>query len=362
MNKKILLIGPRPDPVTGVSLANAVIYENIGKYGKYSIDGINMSYSKLEGLGSFSFEKAFFYAKLYKNIFKICKADIVYITPGQTFFGVVKYAPFIFFARILKKQMLAHIHGNYLHLEYKTVSGWKQRVMYFILSKVDKGIVLSGLLRDNMTPFIDTKHIYELKNFAGDELFTRNSGEDDLHTDHLRVLYLSNLIPEKGIFDLLDALLILQNKGISFTAQIAGSIDPQNADKIHAKLHALSKNVEYLGIVGGQNKKNALLQSNVFVFPTYYPMEGQPISILEAMATGNIILTTNHAGIADIFTDVINGYYVEKHSPENVAQKLINISGDLKAQKHIMENNKQIAAEQYRVESFINNFIKILES
>jgi len=31
------------------------------------------------------------------------------------------------------------------------------------------------------------------------------------------------------------------------------------------------------------------------------PMEGQPISILEAMATGNIILTTNHAGIPDIF-------------------------------------------------------------
>lgn len=357
--KELLLIGPLPNPITGVSLANQVICENVGKYSDIKIDSINMSYHKLEGLGKLSLDKILFYSKLYKNIFKIFSADLVYITPGQTFFGVIKYAPFIFLSKITGKKIIAHIHGNHLHLEYKNSSVLKKYIMKAVLSMVDKGIVLSRSLKDNMRPFVAEENIYILENFAEDGLFGKRK---EYQLDYLRILYLSNLMPEKGIFDFLDALLILKERNIKFSAQVAGAVDFAHKVKIEEYFGRLGDGVEYLGVVRGDAKRDAFVNSNVFVFPTYYTLEGQPIAILEAMATGNVILTTKHAGIPDIFAEGVNGYYVEKKSPASIAEKLAEVSSNLAGIKNIMLDNQRIAAEKYRVETFIRNFIHILES
>jgi len=358
---KVLLIGPLPDPVTGLSIANKTVMDNLGKYSDdFQIESVNMSYDRLGEIGKFSVSKALFFLKLYKNIFRIPKFDIIYITPGQTFFGVVKYSLFIYFAKLLRKTIIIHIHGNGLSNIYDSSSSWKKLIMKSILKKADKGIVLSESLKGNMTPFIEDENIFILYNFVEDLLF-ENSDEHIFHDDHLRILYLSNLMPEKGIFDLLDALKKLEKKNIKFTAQIAGAIDKEHKTEILQKIENLSENVEYLGVVKGKEKKKAFMDSNIFVFPTYYPMEGQPIAILEAMGTGNIILTTNHAGIKDIIADSKNGYFIEKNSPESILEKLLDISNNISIYKNIYDNNRYEAQEKYTVKKFINNFVKILE-
>ncbi len=359
--KHLLLIGPLPDPVTGVSLANKMLLDNVSKYDKeYLTDSINMSYHQLENLGKFSLKKTLFYVGLYKSLSKIFKADIVYITPGQTFFGIIKYAPFVWLSKLLGKQLIAHIHGNHLHEAYAN-AGWKKPFMRAVICCIDKGIVLSPSLLPNLIPFIAKKHIYSLANFAEDFLF--EATENKLfHTDKLRVLYLSNLIPEKGIFDLLEALKKLKAKKVPFLAQIAGAIDAQHQQKLDALFKALAPEVEYLGVVHAEKKKDALINSNVFVFPTYYPMEGQPIALLEAMATGNVILTTNHAGIPDIFEDGKNGYYIDKHSPNHIAECLERLAAQpAKEISLIVQYNKHMANQHFRIEHFVRNFISILE-
>lgn len=50
---------------------------------------------------------------------------------------------------------------------------------------------------------------------------------------------------------------------------------------------------------------------------TRYPNEGQPISILEAMGNGMMIVTTDHAGIPDIVEDGVNGIIAQKFVPLN---------------------------------------------
>jgi glycosyltransferase involved in cell wall biosynthesis len=153
----------------------------------------------------------------------------------------------------------------------------------------------------------------------------------------------------------------LQEKNINFSAQIAGGIAPNLQDEIGKILKKLSATTKYLGIIKGQDKKSALQNSNVFILPTLF-IEGQPLSILEAMATGNIILTTNSEGIADIFEENKNGFYINKKDPEDIAKKLISISQNLPSYQNIMLYNRENAGQKYQVKTFINNFIKILES
>ena len=100
---RILIVGPQPNPITGLSLANSIVLEYLPRYTNNSIDLINTKYSVLkEDLGKFDIKKVFHYIKQYKDLIKIKSVDKVYITIGQTFFGVLKYYPYFLFSKIWK--------------------------------------------------------------------------------------------------------------------------------------------------------------------------------------------------------------------------------------------------------------------
>jgi len=357
---KVLIIGPFPPPITGNSLVNKLVFKHFPiLYPIIKMDKINNSYPVLkEDLGRFSFKKLFFYFSQYLKILKVFNADKIYIAIGITFFGVLKYAPFIFFAKLLRKEVIIHIHSNHLWKEYETLKGIRKKMFYNVLAKADKGIVLSSSLRKNLTPFLNNDKIYELENFAEDFLFENSI---DKNVKELRLAFLSNLMIEKGIVDLLEALLILQDQGVNFKAKIAGGIDTEMEKIILPYFDKLSENVEYLGVVHGDQKKNLLDWSNVFVFPTYYTMEGQPICIFEAMATSNIILTTKHAGIPDIFKEGVNGFYIDKKLPVSISNKLIELSNNMENMSSIFKNNFKESCEKYRLEIFIKKLFLILQ-
>ena len=318
--KKVLIIGPFPNPISGVSIANKVVEEILNADLNFIVEKINTSYPIFdEQIGEFSIQKFLFYLRINSSFFKVLKNNIIYITPGQTFFGVLKYALFIVAASALRKELIIHVHGNYLGKEYQSLKGIKRVLFYFLVSRFTKGIVLSNSLKQNLTPFLKDKNIFSLPNFAQDYLYTKDK---KFVKDELRIFYLSNLMKEKGIFCLLNALKILEKNNIIYKAKIAGNID-QNYSKEILKLFTELKNAEYIGIVNGDDKKSLLEWGNIFVLPTFYKMEGQPISILEAMATTNLVVTTNHAGISDVFQDKINGYFVEKNN-ENSIEKILS--------------------------------------
>ena len=247
----------------------------------------------------------------------------------------------------------------YLSQDYNRA---KKKIFKALVSTVSKGVVLSESLRSNMLPFTNEENIYVLYNFVQDNNFiNKHAFSKKLLDNELKIIFLSNLMEEKGIFDLLEALLILEKNNINYEAKIAGNIDAKHKERVDKYFNELS-NTKYLGVVYGKNKKDLLEWGNVFILPTYYIMEGQPISILEGMASGNLIVTTKHAGIPDIFTESENGFYVEKRNPQSIANTLIQVLENPELSKRIRTNNLEIAKSKYKVHHFIDNFIDILES
>jgi len=356
---KITLIGPLPKPINGVSICNELITNKLEGFLVSYIDTANKSFQ--EKAGSFNFQKVFAALKPYFKMSKISKADIVYMTIGQTFFGVLKYYPFFLFSKLFHKQIIVHIHGNYLGKQFSELKGIRRNIFKSILKMADKGIVLSENLRPNVTPFLDKKNIYVLYNFIEEILYNIDANAiKNKKTDILRIVFLSNLMTEKGVLDLLKALQIIKDKGVQFEAKLAGNIDLTIKNQV---LDLIEQNpyVQYVGVVRGEAKKSLLLEANTFVFPTYYSMEGQPIAILEAMVTGNIILTTNHAGIPDIFSRQ-NGIYIQKKSPDDIAEKLIEIANKLEDYRPLMLHNHLNAKKKYNEKEFLNNLAEIFNA
>lgn len=358
-NIKVLLIGPISPPVTGCSVVNDLVLEKLNQEEGFKVTCINRAYPEFnEAIGEFSFKKFFFYISQYFQATKIFSTDITYIAIGLTFFGVLKDAPFVLFSKLLGKQVIIHIHGNYLKTQYAILSGLKKNIFRYILSRANKGIVSSELLKDNLTPFLSDDKIFWMPYFV-EKTLKHITVKDVVNINGLNILYLSNLMEGKGIFDVFEALKVLNDKDVPYKAKIVGGIDLEQEEKIFDYINT-NPNIEYCKPIRGQEKIDAYLASNVFILPTYYKMEGQPIALLEAMLTGHIIITTNHAGILDICSDK-NGYIVKKKDPQHIAEKLEYIANNLNEFKDMMAYNHHYAKNNYKPEDFINRLAEILK-
>lgn len=354
---KVLIIGPFPNPISGVSIANFNL-KRILVNNEFQVYTINTSFKVFdERLGVFSFNKLFFYLFLNLKLYKIFLVNQVYITPGQTFFGLLKYSLFIVFSKLLKKELIIHVHGNHLNSEFKSLSFGKKRIFKYLISKFNKGIVLSSSLIKNLSPFIPRDKIFIVPNFAEDYIYKNINNEID-DKKGINIFYLSNLMKEKGIFEFINAIKLLEKENYEFKVKIAGNIDSQLIDEIKLQLSNL-KSVKYLGVVYGKEKRDLLNWGNIFVLPTYYKMEGQPISILEAMATNNVIITTKHAGIPDIIIHKKHGFFVKKKNAIDLKNKLAYLIENKVLINQISCANKSYFLNNFTMSVFEKNIIKV---
>jgi glycosyltransferase involved in cell wall biosynthesis len=146
----------------------------------------------------------------------------------------------------------------------------------------------------------------------------RNRNQHPLH-----LLFLSNMILSKGYLDVLHAVRILRERGTpvrcTFAGRWASDADHAAFDEI-VRSAGLADTVFHHGAVRDQSIIRRLyLDADIFLLPTYYPTEAQPLTIIEAINAGTPVITTRHAGIPDIVRNGEEALYVPPRHPEAIA-------------------------------------------
>src|SRR5690554_1147874 len=137
---KILLIGPLPDPITGQSLINKKLVDNYSNLTGNPLSFIDTSHPELEEKnGVLSFKKMYYNLIQYFKLSLIFRSDLIYMSIGQTFFGVLRFLPYFLAAKIFSKKIVIHIHGNHLRNEYESLRGLKKKIFRSILALSDRG-------------------------------------------------------------------------------------------------------------------------------------------------------------------------------------------------------------------------------
>ncbi len=125
----------------------------------------------------------------------------------------------------------------------------------------------------------------------------------------VRVLFLALCSRDKGVFDALEAIAIANANGatgvhrLRFRLAVAGTFPTTELEQeFDARVRELNlgSRVERVGFVTGEGKLAALRDADLFLFPTYYAAEGQPLNLIEAMAHGLPIVTTRWRAIPDL--------------------------------------------------------------
>ncbi len=197
------------------------------------------------------------------------------------------------------------------------------------LRSVDGHIFNSAATRASVHALVGDKIPYIIASPGGDRLGTldlekvmqRNSVGGPL-----RLLFLANVTPLKGLHVLLDALSRLPAG--TCTLDVAGSltVDASYAKRMQEQAAALSSPVTFHGILDGAPLIDLLARSQVLVLPSFY--EGFGIAYLEGMAFGLPAIGTNAGAIPQMIANGENGYLISPGDASALAKLIEGLAAD----------------------------------
>ena len=356
--KEVLIIFKLPPPVNGATTINDSIFHSntIKKYYQTYFIDYGLANSSRD-FGSFNLRKVFKYVRaLFKLfiIFFIKKIDLVYITIAPKKIAFIKDSLFVNLIKISKKPIIIHFHGKGIN-EY----GHTNRFLNWYYRYTLKGvysICLSDSLRSDIESFVN-KPIFIVKNGIKEE----SAGLINRNDDSLKLLYLSNFHPTKGVIDFIKALGILKENNLSFRADIIGNYTKQISYRelnYLIKTLSLENFINHVGPKYGKEKVLSLNSSDIFVFPTKYANEAMPLVILEAMQAGLAIISTNNGSIPEMVEDEINGFIISGDLPEKIAKKIAFLYNNREVLKKMKNANIQKFKSNYTEEIMISSLIQ----
>jgi len=105
--------------------------------------------------------------------------------------------------------------------------------------------------------------------------------------------------------------------------------------------------------------------SRVFVQHSLTPesgdMEGTPLAVLEAAASGLPVVATCHAGIMDVVVHGETGFLVPEGDVDSMAEHMYQVLNDPELARAMGQKGRARIGEQFSVERSIGNLRRILE-
>lgn len=357
----ILFIAPLPPPIGGHSLVSKVLLDELVTDHKVEVVDFNKDSFKE---GAESLNRIFQVVKILHEVWRRKKGmDAMYLTISESLAGNIKdLFTYLICFRSLSK-MYIHLHGGSI----KRLLWDRHRVLLSInriFIKKLAGVIISGQShRHIFDGMIHRKKIHIIPNFAQDHLFaTEREIRDKFSSiNPLRILFIGNFIPKKGFNELVDAYFGLSSDFKKMVRiEFAGRFESESEETMFLDKIDGAEQIRYHGFVGDVQKKTLFSQAHIFCLPTSF-LEGQPVSILEAYASGCVVLTTGQGGIRDIFTHGLNGFEVQERSAESIRLVLENIIERPESLLQVAISNRMLAGEKYRVSTYNSSLRDIIE-
>jgi glycosyltransferase involved in cell wall biosynthesis len=360
---KILFIAPLPPPINGHSLVCQVLYDGLKSQNSLAVVDL-----KKQGLkdGRVSWIRLVEIFRVFFETWKMKKnSDAVYLTISESLAGNLKDLLIYIICYSFLSKFYIHLHGGSIKKLLFDRFPLLFTINRFFIKKMG-GVIISGQSHlEIFEGFVKSEKIFTIPNFAPNYMFISESDFERKFKnlpEKMNILFLSNMIPQKGYLLLLEAFKKLE-KGTKtkFSLNFAGRFDSkEELDSFHLLIKD-EPEIHYHGVVSDNQKRELFQSSHVFILPTMF-FEGQPVSILEGYAAGCVVVTTNQSGILDVFENNINGFQMIPGSIDSISEKLLFIkeSKNFKLLKDIASYNLSNARNIYKEEIYIKKIKNVM--
>ncbi len=321
--KKILYLIQLPPPVHGVSITNKIVYNSQVINDGFDNRIIRIQFSEeVSELRQFSIKKLFrlfqISVRLKWELFMF-RPDMVYFSLIPVGNGFLRDSIFALIIKLFRRKVVYHLNN-------RGIAEFNKKVFFRSLYKFvfNNSVIIhvsEGLLKQEIeTLALRNTKLFSLGNTIEQFTVNRKTGKGTV-----RLLFLSNYFPQKGLMVLLEAVKSLKDRGIGFILNAYGSSYNENVDlrcRKYIDENELNKHVFVHGPVYGNEKHKVFEETDIYVFPSYFSEECFPLSILEAMNARLPVIASAIGAIPEIIDDEKNGYLVEPGEPFLLSKKI----------------------------------------
>ncbi len=304
MKRKFIFAMHMSPPVHGASLMGDMVMKIINEEEPGNHKFLNLSSSRtVDDYGRLSL------LRMWRYLLTIVRAlylllmnrnSSLYITPAYSGLALLRDFFLVFIKSKIGGRVVLHFHSNRIRSSYDAGGMYK-----YLIGSILRGndvIFLSYWHSDQFSSELrkSIRNSFVLNNCSP---FENKAIESRITGSRVKLLFLSNLIKEKGVFDVLDFARLCKLNGKKYRFVFAGAWpDDETESLFNVRLREwdLQDTVSLVGAVGGEKKHRLLLESDYLLFPTRYESEVFPLVVLEAMNYGLPVVATNHASIPEM--------------------------------------------------------------
>lgn len=321
---KVLFIGNYYENASDGQSLKTITYLNIFKK-----EGIDYSF-----INTYKWQKHFvsIYFKIKKEI---KKCDVVLLM--LAFRGAKHLIPLINKLKDKKQRIIYSMIGTgplAIHIRsigyekgYDFVvnhqyDGYKEDKMALELSKLDYILPETDLIKNLYEDFYGLKNCITVTNFRlGSKIKKSNINNP------IRLIYLSRIVEEKGVFDLIEAVTKANSVERKFQLDIFGNknLSSDEEQRFH---NLLSDLIVYKGVVSFDKVIETISRYDLFCFPTRCPQEGTPGVLVESLIAGTPVLASKFPQVKQILLENVNSIFYEFGSKDDLYKSLVDINKD----------------------------------
>lgn len=176
-----------------------------------------------------------------------------------------------------------------------------------------------------------------------------------------RILCVAGHRPYKGLPYLIEACRILRREGVAFQCDIIGD------GPMRAELEAMNRDgvVSLLGPRQETEVARMMAEASLFVLPSIVDdegmMEGIPVALMEAMATGRAVVSTTTAGIPELVESGVSGELVPPRDSEALARAIRSLLGDPEKARAMGERGREKVRAEFDLRRSATQLLALID-
>jgi len=291
----------------------------------------------------------------------IVKAQSLFLLPFRFIFSVLEHKPqciivntslskaclirdglIVYLAKLFRIKVLLIIHG------FEEASLKRIKLLKLGYFRSDAIIVLAEIFRDFLVNVGYKQKIFVQYNPVHHDIFQYMDANQYNYNSlsFKNFMFFSRIEIDKGVFTAIDAFHLTVSKYPNIKLIVIGEGHALNKAKKYVADKAIP-NISFTGFVTGEEKHHLLSRCDILLFPSYYK-EGLPISVLEAMAAGQIIIARPVGGLVDLFKICKFGFCISSIDPKDFSHAMCEIIEQNEEFKKIRINNAEFAKQNFQ--------------
>jgi glycosyltransferase involved in cell wall biosynthesis len=363
---KVLMVGASPPPYYGsIVIFGRLMASPLRE--RFRLIQLDISdHRDVSNVGCFDLENVrlgIAHALACRRALKAERPDLVYVPVAQNPLAFFRDSLFLLLARRHGLRRVVHVHGGYFGEFYRRAPAPLRAYIRWTLKGVSAAVVNSQMLGSMFAGLLPDERVWPVP--IGIEDIPAHFLAQPRPARRPTVLYFGTLIESKGFLDVMAAapLVAQEIPGVRFVIA-GGYFSPGDREKAERLLQdpAIRDRVELPGVISGDARFELLLDADVFAFPTYYPIEGQPAVLVEAMSAGLPVVTTDQGAIRETIVEGETGYLVPQRDPGAIARRVVELLQDEPLRRRMGEAGRRRFEQRFRVETYSLGMAQVFDA